>query len=91
MAGKICGACGSTKGAVGFGCVEFIICGFIVGVSFVAGLVLHPFAWLIGFLILVAYALVVDGRAKQCKECGQKALIPLDSPKGREMAAAGKN
>jgi hypothetical protein len=44
------------------------------------------------FMIIpgVIYALWVDAWRKRCPLCDLKALVPADSPRGRELSNSGK-
>jgi len=72
---KVCATCGVIGEPLGFGCLEIGLMLFLCCFFLLPGII---------------YALYVDSRAKSCKECGAKTLVPLDSPKGREIAAKAK-
>lgn len=72
---KICATCGTIGEPLGFGCLEITLMLFLL---------------LLGILPGIIYAVYVDSRAKSCKTCSAKTLVPLDSPRGKEIAAKAK-
>ncbi|MCM2317158.1 MAG: hypothetical protein NDJ92_18585 [Thermoanaerobaculia bacterium] len=73
---KVCATCGVVGEPVGFGSVEVVLALFLLFLGILPGII---------------YAIFVDYRAKACASCGARIMIPVDSPRGREIAvrAAG--
>lgn len=67
---KVCATCGVIGEPAGFGCLEVGCMIFLLCLGIIPGII---------------YAIYVDSRAKSCKSCGAKTLVPVDSPKGREI------
>lgn len=48
---------------------------------------------LLGLLFIIPgilHVMNVQNTINSCEKCGQKALIPTDSPKGKELLSAGR-
>jgi hypothetical protein len=45
------------------------------------------FLLLFGILPGIIYAVYADSLNKKCPSCGNPGLVPVDSPRGREIAA----
>ena len=67
----VCTACGYRGPMRSYGCVQ-------IGLTVLLAIFM--------FLPGVIYALWVDAWRKRCPLCDQKALVPLDSPRGRELS-----
>lgn len=68
----VCSACGYHGEPRRYGCMRVGILLFLL---------------LLGIIPGIIYALVVDSWVKRCPSCDQKALVPADSPRGRELVA----
>lgn len=70
----VCTACGYQGSMRSYGCVQIVLTVLLAIFMLIPG---------------VIYALWVDAWRKRCPVCDLKALVPADSPRGRELTHRG--